>query len=676
MCFGRLFVTATIYLGILSACGDVNNQVAVPSARVDRVNEKTVPFFPLAGPTVYRFAKISNGAYFYTGSGVEAQTIINQYPDFRYEGAAFEQGSSQGGTPVYRFANLNNGGYFYTGSSVERDIVLRDYPHMRFEGSTFSVANSADTAAQPVYRLANLVNGAYLYTLSAAERDYAVSLGIWRSEGTSFKAPSISPLANKSWKKGAKIVDGSVLQYEVGIDDAGVATVAYFKNNGARNVLYVVRGTPSDTTSGINWSSPVIVDLDSNDIPLSKNFDGLQVSVAPNGNVAVAWNALDRCTSSNSNLPTVSASKCSVTAGAFFSIATGTWSRAQRILETPMFPSGITLLRINNRGDVALLQADGILSSLQARVSFRSASSGSLDFQTVVYSDAEMAVIGLEMDQSGNLVWARVKIDFPFSNSQLSAYRGNVQSGFGSEEIVSAPLVGPYLPVENGRPRLVQSESGSIALIYSNLSAPGSVASKELIVSLASSDRSVGWTTSIVTGNRDPSRFLLKNWVVGPSSFAFGESGQLMLSSYCGGRISNISGNFTDEKSAVGCSRPGDDFIPFFSDDSITAADRGGSSLTVVSGFFGPERWLAFDSKRNALIYDLVPTTPTTGQGWVLGTKGSSFLVWEQGKSALSKSGRAVLVYRAGLDTLPTEQNPAGVVSGNILNMFAFYFSN
>jgi hypothetical protein len=93
------------------------------------------------------------------------------------------------GTPVYRFANLSNGGYFYTGSAAERDATIANYPNMRFEGSTFSVAEPGTGGALPVYRLANLNNGAYLYTTSPQERAAAVGLGFWRDEGISFHAP-------------------------------------------------------------------------------------------------------------------------------------------------------------------------------------------------------------------------------------------------------------------------------------------------------------------------------------------------------------------------------------------------------------------------------------------------------------------------------------------------------
>ena len=178
---------------LLTACGEVKSPPSTSTGGSDLSLKKYFAASPT--PAVYRFAKLSNGAYFYTGSDTEAQTIFQQYPDFRYEGVAFARDVGGNGQPIYRFANLQNGGYFYTGSAEERDVVIRDYPHMRFEGTTFAVAPAQQNSAPPVYRLANLSNGAYLFTQSAEERDYAVSLGMWRSEGSTFRANAVAVAA-------------------------------------------------------------------------------------------------------------------------------------------------------------------------------------------------------------------------------------------------------------------------------------------------------------------------------------------------------------------------------------------------------------------------------------------------------------------------------------------------
>ncbi len=149
------------------------------------------------GTQVYRFAKLDNGQYFYSGSRDERDLIVATMPNFRYEGPVYNAQDNwiTGYDPVYRFANLNNGGYFYTASASERDLVFSSYPHFRYEGATFFVPHTASAETVPVYRLANTSTGGYLFTTSSAERSFAVSLGVWRDEGVAFPAPRTMALA-------------------------------------------------------------------------------------------------------------------------------------------------------------------------------------------------------------------------------------------------------------------------------------------------------------------------------------------------------------------------------------------------------------------------------------------------------------------------------------------------
>ncbi len=228
----RFLLAALAYL--LVACGGGGQSpenAAVTKEYEARGKEVFTPSFL---PAVYRFAKISTGAYFYTGSDEEAATIIRSYPDFRYEGVAFERDPLTIGKPVYRFANLNNGGYFYTGSVEERDQVIAAYSNMRYEGTTFAVANRFESFAQPVYRLANLTNGAYLFTTSAVERDYAVSLGIWRSEGSTFSAPVPVP---ETYKATAAILAARKFAPSLTFDSSEYKSIGRLIGRGCENVI-------------------------------------------------------------------------------------------------------------------------------------------------------------------------------------------------------------------------------------------------------------------------------------------------------------------------------------------------------------------------------------------------------------------------------------------------------
>ena len=188
MSLRKALLASVCLTALLAACGggeppslDQGNPVSTADVSVKSVYS-VMP--------VYRFAKISNGAYFYTGDSYERDVVITSYPDFRYEGEAFLRASGSTTKPVYRFANLINGGYFYTADANERDVVLSSYPQFRYEGVWFSVALDSATDTVPVWRLANLVNGSYLYTSDANERQVAIASGVWRDEGVAYRAPT------------------------------------------------------------------------------------------------------------------------------------------------------------------------------------------------------------------------------------------------------------------------------------------------------------------------------------------------------------------------------------------------------------------------------------------------------------------------------------------------------
>jgi hypothetical protein len=221
---------------LLAGCGSGNTDIAAvgasgsATAAPDGVSEKAVGSLV----PIYRFARISNGAYFYTSSSAEANTVRTTNTDFRYEGVAFN-GYSSGGQTVFRFANLINGGYFFTASVAERDSVLV-HPiyskQFRLETATFQVALDNDTAALPIYRIANRNNGAYLYTLSLPEVNYAVNtLAIWNDEGLKFKVPAATPsLATFAGRYAGTYSGAESGTFDVQVSDTGVISGSGYSN--------------------------------------------------------------------------------------------------------------------------------------------------------------------------------------------------------------------------------------------------------------------------------------------------------------------------------------------------------------------------------------------------------------------------------------------------------------
>lgn len=249
--FRRFFRSASfvslLFAMFLAGCGSGAGDVSIATQGV-----------PSAAPTeksvgslvpIFRFARISNGAYFYTGSAAEAETIRSTLSDFRYEGVAFS-GYSSGGQTVFRFANLTNGGYFFTASVEERDYVL-NHPifsqRFRLDSATFQVALDSDAAALPVYRIANRVNGAYLYTLSLAEVSYAVNtIGIWNDEGLKFRVPAaVASLTTYAGNYAGTYSGADSGTFTGKISDNG--TIVGTVNSSVYNQSYPASGTVSAT---------------------------------------------------------------------------------------------------------------------------------------------------------------------------------------------------------------------------------------------------------------------------------------------------------------------------------------------------------------------------------------------------------------------------------------------
>jgi lysyl endopeptidase len=88
---------------------------------------------------VYRFRNNINGAYLYTISVTEYNSILANYPQFIYEGIAWyaEPSSAAGGLPLYRF--LTSTSHIYTAYESERLAIIANYPSFKFEGTSYYI---------------------------------------------------------------------------------------------------------------------------------------------------------------------------------------------------------------------------------------------------------------------------------------------------------------------------------------------------------------------------------------------------------------------------------------------------------------------------------------------------------------------------------------------------------
>ncbi len=630
---------------VTQSCGDVGGDAGVANSLAEKAVVEKVTFEPAVVPTVYRFAKISNGAYFYTGNLGEAQLIIANYPDFRYEGPAFEQDVSGNGQEVYRFANLSNGGYFYTGSAGERDIVIRDYPNMRYEGSTFSVAPAGESGAQPVYRLANLSNGAYLYTLNPLERDYAVSLGNWRAEGVSFLAPKGSVLANRTWSTGALVQADAPKVYSSRVDATGSANVVFLKNIGSRTAVNAVRGAPN-ASGGLDWLNSVVIDQPASGNPFTPSFDHqLTTAASDNGNFAAAWLTSRACGSDTYR----TSGQCEYLVVAVYSAATKAWSAPQVVSGSP---TDFIRLKINDQGDVTIAVEGWVRSGSSTynkqgiAIYRRPGISVGLGFNLSSVSEV-ITKFDLSLDATGNILLTGSATRN--STSDIVAYRGNVGSGLGAMELLeSVNAAATYLGAatsSNGRSFVFFRQSN------------GTVSESSVAASLT--NPSASWTVfdfNSPAGNSSRMYFAPSD-----GSFAIWNLSTCRI-------VKNINGVWQSEITAAVCN-----LSSSFGGNNQTW-DSEGNYLAVEGASFGRWRWVSYDFRRNRVIQSIVPTSAGPGSGWVLGfSPPSNALGWSELSVALGGNGTGLMLASGEFDKLSTLDAPLGDGRQRVENLWGFY---
>jgi hypothetical protein len=641
-------VVLPVILVFIGACGSgsTNVSTSLPVAAEPELTKKAVTTFtPDLVPTVYRFAKISTGAYFYTGSEVEVQTILNAYPDFRYEGPAFERDTSGQGQPVYRFANTANGGYFYTGSAAERDQVLALYPNMRFEGSTFSVAPPAQADANPVFRLANLNNGAYLYTLSAAEKNYAISLGMWRFEGTSFQAPKGSPLLSRAWSAASLLEtdDNQVSDYTTSIDDTGKATTLFLKSNGSRLALFATRSQTS-VAGSVTWSTPRTIDTNSlaGVLPVSeigyRNWY-FALTSAPNGNVIATWITLAACTANTYS----TSGNCKYLVTANYTVATDSWSAAQIVADTP---ENTFDTAINSAGDVVITNFGWVRAATYPyytsynRVSWRPSSQ--LAFQSRLFSDVPITAYGnTTLDNAGNMMFTVAGTQA--GTTDIISYRGNMTSGFsGPTTLDGRSSAATFVAAKT-------TSTGKSVVLYKQSN--GTVS--DTLFAAESISPTDPWTVTDLGSSGSGTYELFAS-----------DDGIFRIQNYSQCRyISNRLGNWAGlDMAADACANY---------NSGVRYSNRNGDFVKVLTGPIS--RWVSYDAKRNKAIQSFIPSnTAGASAGYVLGFLPTSN-TWNGITGALSVNGTAVLISDAAYDTLPTPSAPLGDGRGSSYrNLFGF----
>jgi VCBS repeat-containing protein len=145
---------------------------------------------PLINP-VYRFFNTVAGGHFFTTSETERNFVLNNLPQYVFEGIGFNASIVDGPdlVPIYRFFNTVAGGHFFTASETERNFVLNNLPQFIDEGIGFYAFGADANLGADVFRFFNTVAGGHFFTTSTSERDFVLNnLPQYNDEGIGFEA--------------------------------------------------------------------------------------------------------------------------------------------------------------------------------------------------------------------------------------------------------------------------------------------------------------------------------------------------------------------------------------------------------------------------------------------------------------------------------------------------------
>jgi len=124
------------------------------------------------GAEVYRFFNTDNEKHFYTKDEFEANSILQNLPQYRLDGPAFKVANPENGpvVDVYRLYNTQSGTHLFTIDTNERDTVLATLDNFVYEGIAYQAHNEPLADTLPLYRFFHTETGNHFYTTNEEER--------------------------------------------------------------------------------------------------------------------------------------------------------------------------------------------------------------------------------------------------------------------------------------------------------------------------------------------------------------------------------------------------------------------------------------------------------------------------------------------------------------------------
>lgn len=139
---------------------------------------------------VYSFLNNDNQVRFFSSSETERQFIIDNLPNYTFEGINFlgapsPEADITGIVPVYRLLNNTTGAHLYTASEIERQFVVDNLPNYTFEDISYYAYETQVDDTIPLYRVYSESLDIHFYTSLIAERDEFINSPDFRIEGNS-----------------------------------------------------------------------------------------------------------------------------------------------------------------------------------------------------------------------------------------------------------------------------------------------------------------------------------------------------------------------------------------------------------------------------------------------------------------------------------------------------------
>jgi len=455
-----------------------------------------------------------------------------------------------------------------------------------------------------------------------------------------------NPLIGRAWAPGQLLeTDDSEPSFvRTAIDDAGRVTVLFRKSDGTRQVVYATRGAANAADAAPSFSAPVAIDLVSG-APVSSmgsttsNIE-LGLAAAPGGNLLAYWYNRAPCSGT-----TYSASgTCRYYYAARYLIANEAWEAPVLVGDSP---AGDFDIRINDRGDVALLGTGWTRSGTSRFTEGKAAyfrAGNEAGFRRQMLNVDPLRNHQLDMDAAGNLLLAAEASQN--ATRDLVVYRGTVAAGLGAQQLLDTRGNAVSLQLTRvgtaGQQVVVWAQNNGVR--DTNYAATAASAAEAFTVV------DLGYRLNTSIGRRE---------------LTISDAGQAILFDLSGNRRLR----WTAASGWTGTER-----LP--SNNTFTggfnrrmAITRNGDILAVDFGVVSGGTWSTYDAARNVLIQ--AETTASSGPGYVVGVNRGNAIGYVG--LAVSANGVGFVALLNQFDVLPTPAAPSGD-GRNVTNLWGVFF--